>query len=82
MGGTDFTAHTWAEHMARQSSHSGGKTDAGAGRWEKKKKRSALKQDSKSYLLIYVHSTHSQQPAKCLSMDEQTDKMQSTQKME
>ena len=38
VGGTDFTAHTWAEHMARQSSHSGGKTDAGAGRWEKKKK--------------------------------------------
>ena len=47
-----------------------------------KKKKVALKQDSKSYLLIYVHSTHSQQPTKCLSMDEQTNKMQSPQKIE
>ena len=65
--------------MARESSHSGGKTDAGAGKW---KKKVSAKAGLEEYLLICVHSTHSQQPAKSPSMDEQTDKIQSTHKME
>ena len=49
---------------------------------ESGKKKVSAKAGLEEYLLICVHSTHSQQPAKSPSMDEQTDKIQSTHKME
>ena len=49
---------------------------------QKKKKKVSVKAGLEELSVICVHSAHSQQSAKCLSMDEQTDKMQSTHKME
>ena len=49
---------------------------------ESGQKKVSAKAGLEEYLLICVHSTHSQLPAKSPSMDEQTDKIQSTHKME